>query len=201
MSFEHLNTVSDWPEEPISLFREWYQLAEAEKVPEPEAMALAACTADGMPSVRIVLLRGFDERGFCFFTNYESRKGQELIANPVAAASFYWRDPYLQIRIEGKVEKQSIEESDAYFNSRPRANRASAFVSSQSRPINDFRSLRQAADKLLESDEAAMRPEHWGGFRIVPTTMEFWAGSQDRMHRRCEYSKTETGWDKILLAP
>lgn len=201
MSFDHLNTVGDWPEEPISLFREWFDLVEKQNVPEPEAMALASSTKQGVPSVRVVLLRGFDDRGFCFFTNYESRKGQELIANPVAAATFYWRDPYLQVRIEGRVEKQSAEESDAYFNSRPRANRASSFVSNQSRAIDDFRSLRQAADQLLQTDEAAMRPDHWGGFRIVPVKMEFWAGSQDRMHRRCEYSQTEDGWDKILLAP
>ncbi|MCL4108531.1 UNVERIFIED_CONTAM: hypothetical protein GTU68_046812 [Idotea baltica] len=164
-------------------------------------MALATSTRSGLPSVRIVLLRGVDERGFCFFTNYESRKGQELIENPVAAASFYWRDPYLQVRIEGTVEKQSVEESDAYFNSRPRENRASSFVSNQSHPIGDFRELRAAADRLLQSQDQAMRPEHWGGFRIVPVKMEFWVGSQDRMHRRCEYTKTDEGWKKILLAP
>lgn len=201
MSYDHLNTATDWPADPISLFREWYDFVQQQNVPEPEAMSLATSTKDGRPSVRIVLLRQIDERGFCFFTNYESRKGRELIENPVAAASFYWRDPYLQVRIEGTVQKQSIEESDAYFNSRPRENRASSFVSNQSRPIEDFRSLRNAADELLKSEEPAMRPEHWGGFRIIPLKMEFWVGSQDRMHRRCEYTQSEDGWKKIMLAP
>lgn len=201
MSFENLNSASDWPDNPIPLFADWYKFVQEQNVPEPEAMSLATCDQNGMPAVRIVLLRGFDEQGFCFFTNYESRKGRELIAHPRAAACFYWREPYLQVRIEGSVQKQSAEESDAYFNSRPRANRASSFVSNQSRPIDDFRSLRKAADDLLASEEAALRPDHWGGFRIVPEKLEFWVGSQDRMHRRCEYTKSGDAWEKILLAP
>ena len=200
MSFDHLNTKGDWPAEPLPLFGEWFERVKADGLPEPEAMALCTATADGRPSARMVLLRGLDH-GFCFYTNYESRKGQELIANPYAAVIFYWRVPYLQVRVEGVVEKMSAEESDAYFNARERTKRLSATVSEQSRPINDWRELRVAADKLMKSDEPVDRPNHWGGFRILPERMEFWAGSQDRMHRRCVYQDGENGWTRELLAP
>lgn len=201
MSFDHLNTASDWPDEPLALFGQWFEKVKAEGVPEPEAMAISSATREGIPSVRLVLLRGFDERGFCFYTNYESRKGQELISNPKAAAVFYWREPYLQVRIEGDVEKMSAEESDAYFNSREKEKRQSAAVSNQSRPIDDWRQLRAAADELAASGSDMHRPDHWGGFRIKPTRMEFWAGRQDRMHRRCIFDLTDNGWAKELWAP
>ena len=168
MSHEHLNTVDDWPHNPLALFDEWYKQVQADDaVPEPEAMALATATPEGRPSVRMVLLRGFDESGFCFYTNYESRKGEELIANPWASAVFYWREPYLQVRIEGPAEQLSPAESDKYFNSRNRARRTSAVVSNQSRPINDWNELRSAADNLLSSERPVPRPSHWGGFRIA----------------------------------
>lgn len=201
MKSDHLNTATDWPDEPMALFDEWFQYVKNAGVPEAEAMALCSATADGKPSARMVLLRGHDERGFCFYTNYESRKGDELIGNPHAAAIFYWRDPYLQVRIEGEVERLTAEESDAYFNSRERSKRLSAVVSQQSRPIADWRELRAAADELADSDKPVSRPAHWGGFRIKPTHIEFWAGSQDRMHRRCVYSKTDDNWSRELLAP
>lgn len=202
MSNDHLNTIDDWPHDPLALFDEWYKSVQADdSVPEPEAMALATATPDGHPSVRMVLLRGHDENGFCFYTNYESRKGQELIANPWASAVFYWREPYLQIRVAGPVEKLSDSESDTYFNSRSRARRTSAIVSNQSHPITDWRELRTSANELLNSNEPAERPNHWGGFRIRPTAIEFWAGSQDRMHRRCLYELESTTWHRQLLAP
>jgi pyridoxamine 5'-phosphate oxidase len=201
MSHEHLNTAADWPDEPMALFSEWLEQVKAQDVPEPEAMALCTTTADGKPSARMVLLRGLDDNGFRFYTNYESRKGQELVANPHAAAVFYWRDPYLQVRIEGEVEKVTPEESDEYFNSRNRAKRVSAVVSQQSRPIEDFRDLLKASDALSESDEPIDRPSHWGGFRIKPTRIEFWAGTQTRMHRRCIYTRTDADWNRELQAP
>ena len=201
MSHEHLNTAADWPDEPMAVFTEWFEHVKAQGVPEPEAMALCSTTADGKPSARMVLLRGLDDNGFRFYTNYESRKGRELIANPHAAVVFYWRDPYLQVRIEGEVEKVTPEESDDYFNSRERSKRVSAVVSQQSRPIDDFRDLTKAADELLESDQPIDRPSHWGGFRIKPTCIEFWAGTQTRMHRRCVYTRTDAGWARELQAP
>ena len=201
MDSTHLNTTADWPDEPMALFNQWLDHERAEGVPEPEAMALCSTTADGKPSARMVLLRGLDENGFSFYTNYESRKGQELIANPHAAAIFYWRDPYLQVRIEGEVEKLTPEESDAYFNSRERAKRVSASVSQQSRPIKDFREIEAAAGTLLSSEDEIARPSHWGGFRIKPTRIEFWAGTQTRMHRRCVYTQAGDNWERELLAP
>lgn len=201
MNSTELNTAENWPADPIALFGEWLKSVQADdSVPEPEAMALCSATASGQPSARMVLLRGFDH-GFCFYTNYESRKGRELIANPQAAIVFYWREPYLQVRIEGRVEKMTPAESDDYFNSRERTKRTSALVSEQSRPIENWKSLREAADQLAESDDAAQRPDHWGGFRVVPARMEFWAGSQDRMHRRCEYNLSVDTWSREMLAP
>jgi len=201
MKTDQLNTAGDWPAEPMSVFSQWFEHVKAADVAEAEAMTLCSATADGKPSARLVLLRGHDERGFCFYTNYESRKGQELLANPYAAAVFYWPEQYLQIRIEGAVEKLTPQESDAYFNSRDRSKRLSATVSQQSRPITDWRELRAAADKLAKSDDPVPRPAYWGGYRIKPTHMEFWAGSRDRLHRRCVYSKTGEDWSREILAP
>ncbi len=201
MDPSQLNTASDWPADPMTLFGEWLEHVRANDVPEPEAMALCSTTANGKPSARMVLLRGLDANGFRFYTNYESRKGQELIQNPFAAAIFYWREPYLQVRIEGEVEQLTPEESEEYFNSRERAKRVSASVSDQSRPIEDYRQLEAAANALAASEDPVERPAHWGGFRIKPTQIEFWAGTQTRMHRRCAYSKTDDGWTRELLAP
>jgi pyridoxamine 5'-phosphate oxidase len=201
MNSDQLNTVTDWPSEPISLFNDWFDYAKAQDVPEPEAMTICSCTADGKPSARMVLLRGIDENGFRFYTNYQSRKSEELIANPHAALVFYWREVYLQVRIEGTVEKVSAEDSDAYFNARPRANRISAVVSDQSKPIDDFRDLVHASEELLNSDTPVPRPQHWGGFLIRPTVMEFWAGTQTRMHRRCVYTLGVGSWTRELIAP
>ena len=180
MNTYHLNTAADWPDAPMPLFFDWFEHAKSENVPEAEAMTLCSCTASGKPSARTVLLRGLDERGFRFYTNYESRKSQELISNPNAALLFYWREVYRQVRIEGTVEKVAPEDSDAYFNARPRANQVSAVVSKQSQPIEDFRDLMNASDELLAIDEPVPRPDHWGGFLIRPKVMEFWAGTQNK---------------------
>lgn len=198
---EALNTAADWPADPMSLFEAWYRQAAADGVTQPDTMALATTTRDALPSVRYVFLRGVDE-GFCFYTNYNSRKGQELIENPHAAVVFYWHESYRQVRIEGRVEKVTPEQSDSYFYSRERSKRLSAAVSQQSDSITDWRELRAAADSLGESDDPVARPEHWGGFRILPARFEFWIGSSDRMHRRCAYSVGPDGsWTRELLAP
>ena len=149
----------------------------------------------------MVLLRGFDERGFCFYTNYLSRKGVELTENPHAATVFYWREPYLQVRIEGSVQQLSAEESDAYFLARTRAKRLSAIVSNQSRPVDDWRSMEMAAKELADSADPALRPAHWGGYRLSAELMEFWAGRQDRMHRRCVYKRVDATWNREMQAP
>ncbi|MCL4110100.1 UNVERIFIED_CONTAM: hypothetical protein GTU68_024945 [Idotea baltica] len=145
-------------------------------------MTLCCSTAAGRPSARMVLLRQLDH-GFCFFTNYDSRKGAELV------------------RVEGRVEKVSVEESDAYFSSRDRPKQMSTMTSQQSRPIESWNSLRESADSKLATDAPVKRPDNWGGFRILPERLEFWAGSQDRLHRRCEYQLEGEEWKRTLLAP
>lgn len=201
MDFQHLNTATDWPTDPIGLFQEWFDFVKAdESVPEPEAMTLCSATRDGRPSARLVLLRQLDH-GFCFFTNYDSRKGGEFIDNPHAALVFYWRKPYLQVRVEGRVEKVTVEESDAYFHSRARAKQMSTLTSQQSRPIESWDALRAAADSKMDSDTPVKRPDNWGGFRVLPERFEFWAGSPDRLHRRCEYLQDGDEWKRTLLAP
>jgi len=195
-----MHTIAGWPDEPMALFRDWFARAGADNGAEPETMTVCTATPDGRPSARILLLRGLDH-GFCFFTNYESRKGRELDANPNAALVFYWPQPYLQVRVEGTVERMSAEESDAYFDSRERAKQLSAVVSQQSRPIADWRELRAEADKLMQSDAPVSRPKHWGGFRLLPHHFEFWSGSRDRMHHRCAYTLMDGKWSRELLAP
>ena len=163
--------------DPIKQFAVWYDAAVAAGLPEPEAMTLSTATPDGRPSARIVLLRGFDARGFCFFTNYESRKGRELVANPYAALTFHWTEHERQVRIEGRVEKTTAAESDAYFTSRPPASRIGAWSSPQSEVLADRAALEDLFATFTSEnpdDTAIPRPEHWGGYRIVPEQIEFW---------------------------
>ena len=174
---------------PLERFHEW--------VAGPEiAMALATATPDGRPSVRMVLLKGADERGFTFFTNYESRKGRELEANPRAALLFH--RPDLQVRVEGRVERIPPEESDAYWASRPAGSRRSAAASHQSRPIG-------SRDELAAAVEAQPgeppRPAHWGGYRLVPDTYEFWRHRDDRLHERHLFRARGDGWEQSILQP
>lgn len=198
---EMLNTAADWPACPFGLFGEWLDRARAAQVDEPEAMALATSTSTGVPSVRMVLMRGYDEAGFCFYTNYESRKATEMSANPNVAAVFYWHESYMQVRIEGAVEKVSAAESDAYFHSREISKQISAVVSDQSRPLTDWAELEAAAQRLEAAGAPLQRPPHWGGYRIVPQALEFWSGRGDRMHRRCRYTRRDETWDREMLAP
>ena len=189
---------------PFVTFAEWYQEAQDAELYEPNGMTLATAGADGRPSARIVLLRKLDERGFCFFTNYESRKGQELAENPWAALLFWWGRLERQVRLEGKVERLTEAESDAYYQSRPLGSRLGAWASAQSEVIPNRQVLE---DKLatLESEYAEQeppRPAFWGGYRLVPTVFEFWQGGPHRLHDRLRYLHQSDGeWQIDRLAP
>ena len=187
--------------DPLRQFAVWFEEAGAAGVRAPEAMALATAAADGRPSVRMVLLKGFDERGFVFFTGYESRKGAELAANPRAALLFYWDPLGRQVRIEGPVERVREEESDAYFRTRPRGAQISASVSPQSRVVDSRTALEAAAAELEARGGELPRPPPWGGFRVAPESYEFWQHRANRLHDRLRYSREEAAWKIERLAP
>ncbi|NET53064.1 MAG: pyridoxamine 5'-phosphate oxidase [Merismopedia sp. SIO2A8] len=199
---------TDVCDDPIKQFQRWWQEVLAANIPEPNGMTLATATPDGHPSARIVLLKGFDQRGFCFFTNYTSRKGNELTANPHAALVFWWEPLERQVRIEGTVEKMATDESDTYFNSRPKGSRIGAWASPQSQVIGD-RQVLEESQTALENEYANQdnipRPPHWGGFRLVPTQVEFWQGRSSRLHDRICYTKkmaaSHSTWNITRLAP
>jgi pyridoxamine 5'-phosphate oxidase len=201
MSRERPLDEADLDPDPLRQFAAWFEEAGAAGVRAPEAMALATAAADGRPSVRMVLLKGFDERGFVFFTGYESRKGAELSANARAALLFYWDPLGRQVRIEGPVERVSEAESDAYFASRPRGAQISASVSPQSRVVASRAALEAAAAELEARGGELPRPPAWGGFRVVPETYEFWQHRANRLHDRLRYSRDGEGWKLERLAP
>jgi pyridoxamine 5'-phosphate oxidase len=190
--------------DPFVQFRAWFaQAQETPEIREPAAVAVASADATGRPSVRIVLLRGEDERGFVFFTNYESRKGHELAANPYAAMLFFWEPLQRQIRIEGSVERVEAAESDAYFARRPRGHRLSAWASPQSAVVPDRAELERLMAEQDERFAAAdvPRPPFWGGYRIVPSAFEFWQGRRNRVHDRIVYVPAGPGWRIERIAP
>src|SRR5919204_2275070 len=187
--------------DPLRQFAAWFEEAGAAGVRAPEAMALATAGSDGRPSVRMVLMKAFDERGFVFFTGYESRKGAELEANPRAALLFYWDPLGRQVRIEGPVERVPEEESDAYFRTRPRGAQISASVSPQSRVVDSRESLEALAAELEAHDGELPRPPAWGGFRLAPETYEFWQHRANRLHDRLRYSRDAGDWKVERLAP
>ena len=189
--------------EPLGQFRGWFADARAAGVREPEAMALASATRSGNPSVRMVLCKSFDEQGFVFFTNYESRKGLELTENPRAALLFHWDPLGRQVRIEGAVERVAVEESTAYARSRPRRSQLSALASPQSRTVASRAELERAVAELgvRWADGEVPLPSTWGGFRLTPRSFEFWQQRSDRLHDRLLYRRAEGGWQIERLAP
>jgi pyridoxamine 5'-phosphate oxidase len=188
--------------QPLALFHEWFEQARAAGVEVPEIMTLATADADGRPSARMLLLKGADERGFTFFTGYESRKGQELDQNPRAALVFYWRPLGRQVRVEGPVRKLSHEESDAYWATRPPRSRAAAAVSRQSEPLESLERLEAEAERLLaDHDGDVPRPERWGGYVLEPETIELWQHRDDRLHERVRFARAREGWHGERLAP
>lgn len=194
--------ASDLALNPIAQFGVWFADARQAGVPEPEAMALATVGATGTPSIRMVLLRGFDEEGFRFFTNYESQKGLDLAANPMAALLFYWEPLSRQIRIDGEVSALAARESDAYFASRPREHQLGAWASAQSRPIRDRETLLRGFEEAKKAfPDEVRRPPWWGGYRLAPVRFEFWSAGEFRLHDRLVYEPTEVGWEIGRLSP
>jgi pyridoxamine 5'-phosphate oxidase len=188
--------------DPLRQFRDWFADAGEAGIRAPEAMALATATADGRPSVRTVLMKGCDERGFVFFTGYESRKGDELEENPRAALLFYWDPLGRQVRIEGPVERVADADSDAYFASRPRGAQISASVSPQSRVVGSRAELEALAGELEAREQEIPRPSAWGGYRLTPETYEFWQHRSNRLHDRLRYRREDSGsWIVERLAP
>jgi pyridoxamine 5'-phosphate oxidase len=195
---------ADADADPLRQFEKWFGQALAANLPEPNAMTLATATPDGQPSARVVLLKSFDASGFTFFTNYESRKGRELTANPRAALLFFWPQMQRQVRIEGTVERISEAESDGYFRSRPLGSRLGAWASAQSEVIASRDVLEQRMRELTQrfADGEVPRPPHWGGYRVCPLTIEFWQGRPDRLHDRLRYQRVlPDGWRLDRLSP
>jgi pyridoxamine 5'-phosphate oxidase len=189
--------------DPFLLFSQWFDQALESELPEPNAMTLATSDHQGKPSARIVLLKELDNNGFVFYTNYQSRKAQELDMNPNAALVFLWLEIQRQVRVEGYVERVSPAESDAYFALRPRDSQLGALASPQSQPVPSARFLEEKFLELKSRFEnlAIPRPPHWGGYRLIPTRWEFWQGRMNRLHDRIAYVRQDDKWQVVRLAP
>lgn len=192
--------------EPFSLFGTWLKEAEASEINDPNAMSLATVDGEGLPNVRMVLLKGFDSEGFVFYTNLESQKGTELTAHMKAALCFHWKSLRRQVRLRGPVEMVTAQEADEYYKTRPRGSRIGAWASKQSRPLES----RFALEKAVATYTAQFgiseipRPDHWSGFRIRPTSIEFWKDGKFRLHDRIEFRRPDgksQGWDKVRMYP
>lgn len=188
--------------DPFELFQTWFNEAVTAEINDPDAIALASVNADGMPSVRMVLLRQWSEDGFLFFTNYQSRKSGELLATGKAAFCMHWKSLRKQVRVTGQVGKATAAQSDAYFNSRGRGSQIGAWASAQSQPLGSRAELMaqvEAHDKKFP--DAVTRPPHWGGFCLVPEEIEFWADGEHRLHDRFRFTRADSGWDIQRLNP
>ncbi|MFC3096630.1 pyridoxamine 5'-phosphate oxidase [Alteraurantiacibacter palmitatis] len=189
--------------DPFVLFDAWFEEANGAEPNDPNAMALATATPDGLPSVRMVLLKGHDARGFVFYTNSHSRKGGEILANPNAALLFHWKSLRRQIRIEGPLTEVSAQEADAYFHSRPLKSQVGSAASDQSRPLDSRATYLRRVEQIAEACPVQVpRPPHWTGFRLDPARMEFWTDRPNRLHERRQFTRTATGgWTSTLLYP
>ncbi len=190
-------------DEPVALFNKWLKLAEEKERVNPNAVAVATANADGKPSVRMLLLKGVDERGFVFYTNSESHKGEELAINPRASLCFYWKSMRREVRVDGPVEKISNEEADAYFESRARGSQIGAWASKQSRPLESRFELEKRIAKYTAKFHIGKvpRPEFWEGYRVKHERVEFWAEKSFRLHDRFVYTRTDQGWQSERLYP
>lgn len=194
------------PSAPFELFQAWLDEATSTEPNDPNAMSVATVDSDGLPNVRILLLKGFDERGFVFYTNFESIKGEELIASGKAALCFHWKSLRRQVRVRGPVEVVSNEEADTYYNSRSQGSRIGAWASQQSRPLDERATLETAVEEYTDKFEgqAIPRPPHWSGFRVKPSRIEFWQDQNFRLHDRIVFSREDVtllSWDKQRLYP
>ncbi len=205
LSAEQLDEQLFASDDPFTLFHRWFEAAKDQEINDPNAMALATVDANGLPDCRMVLLKGFDARGFVFYTNTRSAKGQELAARSKAALLFHWKSLRRQVRLRGPVEAVSVAESDSYFASRPRGSQIGAWASDQSEPLPD-RALLQAKVQAYEAkfgDAAPPRPPHWSGYRVVPSHFEFWRDRRSRLHERYVFDRAapDAAWTHQLLYP